>query len=141
MDLLSGVRVLPDVDELISVIMRQKKPKRVHIIELFLDDEVKEAVWEHFDLAAGLNQRDPFYNLKKQIKIHEFLGYDVFRVDIIHKDFFKMAFVTTEDTTHLSFCGKQSCPGTVAVQRLHTARAGPTFFTTAVTSRVLWKIS
>jgi len=42
MDLLSGMRVIPDVDELISVILRQRKPKRVHIIELFLDDEVKE---------------------------------------------------------------------------------------------------
>jgi len=102
MELLSEVSVIPDVDELISVIKRQRKPKRVHIIELFLDDEVKEAVWEHFDLAEGLNRSDPFYTLKKQIKIHKFLGYDVFRVDIIHKDFFKMAFVTTEDTTQFS---------------------------------------
>ncbi|MCK4804546.1 MAG: uroporphyrinogen-III decarboxylase-like protein [Spirochaetes bacterium] len=101
MDLLKNSRVIPDVLEFIDVIKRKKKPGRVHFIELFLDDEVKDVVCERYELAEGINKNDPFYNLKREIKIHEFLGYDVFRVGVIHKDMFKMNYINAADTTSI----------------------------------------
>jgi len=94
--------ITPDLEELVSVIRREKRPSRVHHIELFLDDEVKEAVWQRFDLGDGLEPGDPHFNLKKEIRLHRFLGYEVFRVPVIHKDFFRMAFVNARDTTQIS---------------------------------------
>jgi uroporphyrinogen decarboxylase len=102
MDFFLDGSVKPDVEELVSLIRREKRPKRVHHIELFLDDEVKDAVCECFSLLEGLDRTDEHYDLKKEIRVHEFLGYDVFRLGIIHKDFFKMAFVNTEDTTQIA---------------------------------------
>lgn len=99
MELLGGNSVVPDVEELIAIIKRERRPKRVHFIELFLDDEVKDLVCERYELTKGLNESDPFYWLKREIRIHEFLGYDVFRVGIVHKDFFKMPFLHANDTT------------------------------------------
>jgi len=51
MDLLKNSSIVPDVEELIAVIKREKRPQRVHFIELFLDDEVKEVICERYDLA------------------------------------------------------------------------------------------
>lgn len=101
MDLLKNSSIVPDVEELIAVIKREKIPQRVHFIELFLDDEVKEVICERYGLAEKINLNDPVYALKREIKIHEFLGYDVFRVGIIHKDFFKMTFINAPDTTQI----------------------------------------
>ena len=97
MQLLKDNRIVPDVDEFIKVVKRESKPERVHIIELFLDDEVKEAVCGRYGLDAGVS--GPFTELQKEIKIHEFLGYDVFRVGIIHKNLFPLDFINAADTT------------------------------------------
>ncbi len=101
MELLKNITVTPDVAELIQVIKRERKPKRVHFIELFLDMEVEDAICEKYDLAKDINQTDPFYELKRAIKIYEFLGYEVFRVNPIQKDLFKMKFIYTKDTTSI----------------------------------------
>lgn len=94
--------ITPDVKRLISVIRRERKPDRVYFIELFLDDEVKEAVVQRFHLDERLDPGDPHYGLQKEIELHRFLGYEVFRVPVIHKDFFKMAYVNTQDTTQVA---------------------------------------
>jgi uroporphyrinogen decarboxylase len=101
MELLQNNSIVPDVDELLAIIKREKKPKRVHHVELFLDDEVKEVIAGRFDLDGKLDTDDPHYHLQREMEIHRFLGYDIFRVDVIHKDFFRMAFVNTEDTTDI----------------------------------------
>jgi uroporphyrinogen decarboxylase len=103
MKLLEGTKVVPDVDELIAVILREKQPKRVHHIELFLDVEIKEVICERFDLAKGLNQSDPHYHMKREIRLQEFLGYDVFRFEFLpHAVHFDMPFVDAADTTSIS---------------------------------------
>jgi uroporphyrinogen decarboxylase len=91
--------IKPDVEELISVIKRERKPGRVHFIELFLDEEVKGLICERFGLTDGLNRGDPFFLLQRDIKLHHFLGYDVFRVDVIGKELFKVPFLRAQDTT------------------------------------------
>jgi uroporphyrinogen decarboxylase len=68
--------VIPDWQELVAVIQRTRMPKRVHFIELFLDDEVQAALCERFSLYDGLSPADPFYDLRWQIKLQRFLGYD-----------------------------------------------------------------
>jgi uroporphyrinogen decarboxylase len=51
----------------------------VHFAELFLDQEMQDAVVERFDLAAGLSRADPFFAEKRQIALQRFLGYDYVR--------------------------------------------------------------
>ena len=104
MDRMFEQAVTPDVEEFIGVVRRTKRPKRVHFVELFLDGEVKEAVWGAFELGRGLEQGDPAYLLKREMKLHEFLGYDVYRVGLVHKDIFSMRYINARDTTSI---GKQ----------------------------------
>jgi uroporphyrinogen decarboxylase len=73
----------------------------VHAIELFLDDEVKDVICERYELDRDLNRHDPLDTLKREIRVHEFIGHDVFRTAVIHKDFFKMAFIDALDTTDI----------------------------------------
>jgi uroporphyrinogen decarboxylase len=95
--------VVPDVKEFIDIVRRAGRPRRVHHVELFLDEEIKEAVWGRYEgrcgLGRGLSPSDPRFALKKEMRLHEFLGYDVYRLGIVHKDFFTMKYVTAGDTT------------------------------------------
>ncbi len=99
MDFIKNTSIKPDVHELIRVLKREVRPKRVHFIELFLDDEIKAIICDYFELARDISKSDPFYDLKCEIRIHEFLGYDVFRVALIHKDFFPLQSIHAVDTT------------------------------------------
>ena len=96
--------IQPDVDELLEVLRREVAPKRLHHIELFLDSEVIEAVCERFDLTQDLNNSDPFYFLERDIRVHAYLGYDVFRVGFVHKDIFPLLALESADTA----AGEQS---------------------------------
>ena len=69
----------PNWEGLIACIERQGTPERVHHIELFLDDEVKEIICNRFALLKGISSRDPFSDLKKEIRLQRFLGYDYVR--------------------------------------------------------------
>jgi len=91
-------KITPDVDALLSVIRRTVVPKRVHNIELFLDEEIKEQLCQRFDLSAG--RQDRYAYLAREIKLHSFLGYDVFCVPLAW-DAFKTNMVVTEDTTSI----------------------------------------
>jgi uroporphyrinogen decarboxylase len=75
-------RVSPDWEELVSCVRRECTPKRVHFMELFLDDEVQDAVCARFDLERGLSRADPFFREKRQIALQRFLGYDYVRCGI-----------------------------------------------------------
>lgn len=101
MTLLQDNHISPDVEEFIALMSREKRPSRVHHIELFLDSEIREVICERYGLDSELESNDPHYKLKREIKIHQFLGYDVFRIEIIHKDFFRMTFIDTQDTTDI----------------------------------------
>ena len=89
----------PDVEGLLSVIRRSAEPKRVHNIELFLDEEVKDSVCEYFGIASDIDVGSDFAALQRDIKLHSFLGYDVFRVSLIKgKDVFMFNRLVTDDT-------------------------------------------
>ena len=91
--------VQPDISEMTDVLFRRRAPRRVHHIELFLDVEIKEAVASRFDLAAGLDRGDPLYDTKRDVELHAFLGYDMFRVGVARKTVFPTATVAAADTT------------------------------------------
>jgi uroporphyrinogen decarboxylase len=69
----------PNWEALRDCIERKGTPRRVHHIELFLDWEVQEAVCERFDLLADLNADDPHFDLKREVRVQRFLGYDYVR--------------------------------------------------------------
>jgi uroporphyrinogen decarboxylase len=91
--------VQPDVEELLAVLRREKAPKRIHHLELFLDPEMIEAVDRRFDLCRDLDSAASFYSLQRDIRVHAFLGYDAFRVGFVHKDIFPMPALESGDTT------------------------------------------
>ncbi len=83
---------------MLAVIRRQSLPDRVHCIELFLDEEIKNQVCEQFGLAGDIGEEGPFAELKKDIKLHKFLGYDAFRVKLL-TDVFPRETLSAADTT------------------------------------------
>jgi len=94
----SGFSVTPDIGELLDVLWRRKRPKRVHYIELFHDPEVIWHMAERFMLTDNLDKNDPYYALRLNIVVHQFLGFDVFHVSAAGEDYFKLKFNLTKDT-------------------------------------------
>jgi len=92
-------RVEPNVNELIDIIVNKGTGKRVHFIELFLDEEIKEMVCRRYGIGASINPNAPFAALQKDIELYQFLGYDIFWVAGHHKDVFSFDMISTEDTT------------------------------------------
>ncbi len=74
-----SVQVSPSWEGLLHCIERRGTPERVHHIELFLDDEIKEIICKRFGLLEGITETDRFYDLKKEIRLQRFLGYDYVR--------------------------------------------------------------
>jgi uroporphyrinogen decarboxylase len=77
-----AIDVTPDWEALVRCIRREGAPKRVHTIELFLDGEVQQAICERYDLLDGLEMSDPYFDLKRQVAIQRFLGYDYVRCGV-----------------------------------------------------------
>jgi uroporphyrinogen decarboxylase len=69
-------RITPDFESLRRTILRQGAPGRVHCIELFLDAPIQDAIIERYDLDRKLAPAEPFYDLKRNLALHRFLGYD-----------------------------------------------------------------
>ena len=74
-----SVPVKPDWESLIDCIERKSTPARVHHIELYLDDEIKEIICDRFGLQEGIRNHDPSFDLEREIRIQRFLGYDYVR--------------------------------------------------------------
>ncbi|MFW6189580.1 MAG: uroporphyrinogen decarboxylase family protein [Planctomycetota bacterium] len=74
-----SVDVEPDWQALRDCIMREGTPDRVHHIELFLDWEVKQEICRRFGVADHLDQDDPRFNLKQEVAVQRFCGYDYVR--------------------------------------------------------------
>lgn len=70
------VDIKPDWEGLFSCIQRKGTPKRVHYMELFLDQEVSKAIKERYELCEGLDRSDPAFALQRHIRVQRFLGYD-----------------------------------------------------------------
>jgi hypothetical protein len=71
--------VAPDWEWFLRCVRREGSPDRVHIIELFLDKEVKQALCERFGLTDGLQPGDPHFFHEREIRLQRFLGYDYVR--------------------------------------------------------------
>ena len=71
--------IAPNWEGLLRCLRREGTPDRVYFIELLLDDEIKAAVAERFDLMTGVGRDDPFYNLQRDVRVQRFLGYDFVR--------------------------------------------------------------
>jgi uroporphyrinogen decarboxylase len=89
---------VPDLAEFLGVIRRERQPGRVHHIELFLDPEVKAALAGRLGAAEGLDRAAPRYALQLEVRLHAALGYDVFRVPVIRKEFFPLPELAVRDT-------------------------------------------
>ncbi|MFP4029358.1 MAG: uroporphyrinogen decarboxylase family protein [Candidatus Brocadiia bacterium] len=74
-----SVKVEPDWEAFRSCIMMEGTPERVHYIELFLDGEVKDEICERYGVTDHLDPGEEFYNLKREVAIQRFLGYDYVR--------------------------------------------------------------
>jgi uroporphyrinogen decarboxylase len=85
---------VPDVAELLAVIRRERRPGRVHHIELFLDPEVKARLVERLGLGGAARHGA----LQLEVRLHAALGYDVFRVPVIHKEVFPLPELAARDT-------------------------------------------
>jgi uroporphyrinogen decarboxylase len=70
------VPVQPDWQALCANLRREGTPKRVHVMELYEDAEVKAEVARCFGLAAGVDPGDPHAALRREIAVQRFLGYD-----------------------------------------------------------------
>ena len=95
-----AVDVTPDWEALVRCIRRQGTPKRVHNIELFLDAEVQQAVCERYRLVDDFDPNDPFFDLRRQIAIQRFLGYDTVRCGVENLEM-PLNRAKTEDTADL----------------------------------------
>ena len=102
-----SVDVTPDWEGLVRCLRRQGTPDRVYNMELFLDDEVQAAICERFGLLEGLDLDDPFFDLRRQVAIQRFLGYDYVRCGLDGLDV-PLKHTSVEDTAGLSRQGGRS---------------------------------
>jgi uroporphyrinogen decarboxylase len=92
--------VTPDWEAFLNCIARRGTPARVHNAELFLDDEVKQAVCDRFDLLTGVRHDDPFFAQRREIAVQRFLGYDYVLCGLEGVEL-PITFLEVEDTAEL----------------------------------------
>jgi len=92
-------KVEPDVEQFLAVIRRTAMPKRVHHIELFLDEEIRQRLCKRFGIAPAVDSDPEFADLSREIELHRFLGYDVFRVPLHSAELWTYSTLATDDTT------------------------------------------
>ena len=90
----------PDWEAFLKCVTRRGTPARVHNAELFLDDEVKQAVCDRFDLLADTRPNDPFFTQRREIAVQRFLGYDYVLCGVEGADL-PIQYLETEDTAEL----------------------------------------
>lgn len=73
------IPVTPDWRGLLGCIERRGTPERVHVFELYLDPEIQATICDRYRILDGLASSDPHYELRKQIRLQSFLGYDYVR--------------------------------------------------------------
>lgn len=91
-------QVTPDGEGLVSCIRREGTPKRVHLMELFLDDEIQQKIIKRYNITDGLDPDDPYFGERTQIALQSFLGYDFVTSRVEGLDF-ELCGSTTKDTS------------------------------------------
>lgn len=99
-----SVEVAPDWVAFLRCLRREGTPRRVHFIELLLDEEIKEAVARRFDLLDGIEPGDPFFEQKREIRVNRFLGYDYVRCGLDEIGI-PLDWVSASDTASLARAG------------------------------------
>ncbi|MBN1558103.1 MAG: hypothetical protein JW951_08150 [Lentisphaerae bacterium] len=91
----------PDPDALIANILRRGTPARVHHMELFHDQEIRDAICERFDLMQDVKPEDPWYRQKQIIRVNRFVGFDHVSANLVDV-WWPFNRLATEDTAALS---------------------------------------
>jgi uroporphyrinogen decarboxylase len=81
-----SVPIRANAESFLSCLSRGR-PERLHYIEIFLDEEVKDEITRRYDIDAGLRKDDPWYYHKREIALQRFLGYDYVLVGPAGMDF------------------------------------------------------
>jgi uroporphyrinogen decarboxylase len=92
-----SVEIKPDWEALMACIRREGTPRRVHHIELFLDAEILDETCRRHGPCDDLDPADPHYELRRAVRIQQFLGYDYIRCGVDPFDM-PLRFEATEDT-------------------------------------------
>ncbi len=77
-----SVEITPDWEAFLACLNRRGTPRRVHFIELLIDEEIKAAVAERFGLMDGVASDDPHFALHRELRVQRFLGYDYVRCGV-----------------------------------------------------------
>ncbi len=72
----------PNWSGLVDNILGKGTPERVYHIELFQDEEIRDAIADRFELIGGVRKDDPDYERKKYIAVQRFCGFDYVRVGL-----------------------------------------------------------
>jgi len=99
--------VHPDWPGLVDNILRRGTPERVFLAELFMDEEVKDAIGARFDLLSGVDPRDPSYRSALHVAVQRFCGYDYVSVGLVGVEPEWLRGVA-DDTAHLTRTGGRS---------------------------------
>lgn len=99
MSRLLTIPVRPDVDGLRDWVLRRRPQPRVHVVELFQDVPIQQAIADHHGLWAGLDLGDQVGAIQAQVRLQSFLGYDMVRIQPrVPMGFFR---TTVDDTAGL----------------------------------------
>ena len=98
----------PDWQALVDNLLRKGTPQRCHHMELFHDAEIANAIIDRYDLAAGLNENDSDYGLRRHVAFYRFLGFDYVRVHIAAAGDLKLHHIQADDTAEKPHKGGRS---------------------------------
>jgi uroporphyrinogen decarboxylase len=70
------IPVTLNLDGLLANLRRQGTPDRVYYLELFLDQEIHEALRRRFGIGLDIPDDAPFADLQRAIALYRFLGYE-----------------------------------------------------------------
>lgn len=74
------IPVTPDMEGLRRNLKREGALERVYYFEHGIANNIKDKVASIYNLEEGVDKCAKYYEWKREIRIHRFLGYDVFRV-------------------------------------------------------------
>ena len=87
----------PDIEELLAIIAHRGQGKRVHHIELFLDEGIKDQICGRFNIGSAIKPDEPFALLKREIELQKFLGYDAIRWGLRTNSIFTLPRISASD--------------------------------------------
>jgi len=76
------VPITPDWEAFLRCLRREGTPRRVHFIELLIDEEIKAEVARRFGLMDDVDPADPAYDYHREVRVQRFLGFDYVRFGV-----------------------------------------------------------